>query len=159
MPMIIIAADSTQSSKSLLHFNKFFVNANFSLVKNYCPNGNVLDFSHTSQIGLHFSITNTLNNAIQTSEEEKTQTIPSVGDVDPSNTPIPWPTPLTAPNGSFIASLTISQLHNKVPIGYNETPTSTLKIVPSCGAIATKSTCLILEPSRPTIQNDAHWSS
>ena len=59
-----------------------------------CLNGNVLNFSHTSRI--HFSITNTLKNAIKTNGQEKLQSLTfPLGDVDPSNTPIPGQTPLT----------------------------------------------------------------
>jgi len=40
----------------------------------------------------------------------------------PSNTWMPWPTPLTTPNDSSIALRTSTQRRNKVPIGYNGTP-------------------------------------
>ena len=40
----------------------------------------------------------------------------------PSNTPMPGPTTLTTPKNSSIGSRTSTQLGNKVPIGYHETP-------------------------------------
>jgi len=40
----------------------------------------------------------------------------------PHNAPMPGPTPLTAPNGSWIASRTFAQLRKKLPVGYNGTP-------------------------------------
>jgi len=40
----------------------------------------------------------------------------------PSNTWMPWVTPLTTPNDSSIAARTSAQLRNKGPIGYNGTP-------------------------------------
>jgi len=39
-----------------------------------------------------------------------------------TNTWMPGPTPLTTPNDSSIAMRTFTQRRNKVPIGYNETP-------------------------------------
>jgi len=104
----------------------------------YCPNGNIVNFSYTSWIRFFFK--DTFENAIQTYGEKNPQNLPSLCQMwTSSNTPIPWPTSLTTPNGNLIASCTFTQVCHKVPNCYNGMPTLTPKIFPSPSAIFTPS--------------------
>jgi len=79
----------------------------------------------------------------------------------PSNTPVSGSTQLITPNGRSIASYTSTQLHNKVPIGYNGMPHIHPKITLIVGRWPSPFTCLILGPSRPTSPPDpiSHFST
>jgi len=86
------------------------------------PGRMVIRTTRTSWI--HFCFKNILKNAIQTNGPENPSKPPlSLGGYGfPSNTPIPWLTPLTIPNGISIDSCNFAQLCHKVPIGYNGMP-------------------------------------
>jgi len=108
-PRIMVAARRDFFVKSLSHFGKFLVNANFDLItkwaiyKNKKNNDsvyilsiqNIVNFSHTSQI--HFCFKNTPKAPFKPMGQKIPKLHP-LWDVDSSNTPIHRPTPLITPS-------------------------------------------------------------
>jgi len=125
-PRCKVAARRDFFVKSLLHFSKFLVNANFDLLAKYilrkrnkyrfrwyidCTE--MLSIFHARVEYTCFS--NTLTNAIQTNGEKKTfTTSPSPFYMrTPSNTPIPRLTQLATPNAIQIQSAVFPQFTHR----------------------------------------------
>jgi len=87
--------------KSLLHFCKYLINPNFRNPVNRCFQWwQLLSIRKYCQLFSGVEYKTTLKNATQTIGDEK-RLIPPLslrGCGLPSNTPVPWPTPLTIPN-------------------------------------------------------------
>ena len=98
-------------AKSLLHFSKFLVNANFDLVTKYFwrkknnDSVDILSVWKYCQLFTHESNTSLFKKTPEKRHSNQWGT--------PSNTPIPRPTPLTTPNGIQIQSAVFPQFTHR----------------------------------------------
>jgi len=87
----------------------------------YCAYGNIVNFSRTSQIHFSWKLGH-WNHLANGSKQPQNSLLPLEPRGPPLHTSMLGPTPLTMPNDSSIGSWTSTQLCNKCPTGYNETP-------------------------------------